>query len=78
MHNTKRIISDINYVENSYDALKGADALILLTEWDEFRTPDFKKMKKLMKQRIIIDGRNIYNPKLLRKIGFKYLSVGRS
>ena len=78
MHNTKRIISDINYVENSYDALKGADALILLTEWYEFRTPDFKKMKKLMKQRIIIDGRNIYNPKLLRKIGFKYLSVGRS
>ncbi len=60
-----------------YDALKDADALIISTEWDEFRQPDFEKMKSLMKSPIIIDGRNIYDSKEIKDIGFDYMGVGR-
>jgi UDPglucose 6-dehydrogenase len=67
----------VYFAKSSYDALEGADALIILTEWDEFREPDFDKMKKLMTQHIIIDGRNIYEPEEVSKLGFKYKSVGR-
>jgi UDPglucose 6-dehydrogenase len=65
------------FAKNGYDALEGADALIILTEWDEFREPDFEKMKKLMKEHIIIDGRNIYEPAEIEKLGFRYKGVGR-
>ncbi|HJX05682.1 MAG TPA: UDP-glucose/GDP-mannose dehydrogenase family protein [Candidatus Nanoarchaeia archaeon] len=65
------------FANNSYEALEGADALIILTEWDEFREPDFARMKKLMKQHIILDGRNIYEPADIEKLGFNYKGVGR-
>jgi UDPglucose 6-dehydrogenase len=68
----------VSFAKDGYDAIAGADALIILTEWDEFREPDFDKMKKLMKQKIIIDGRNIYEPKELKKLGFSYKGIGRS
>jgi len=67
----------IEYVTNYYDALRGADALLLLTEWHQFRRPDFDKMKSLMKGHVIFDGRNQYSPKKMREMGFAYHCVGR-
>jgi len=69
--------SKIQYAENSYAALTGADALAVITEWNEFREPDFSRMRKLMRQPLIFDGRNIYNPESLRALGFTYISMGR-
>jgi len=69
--------SRITYSAGAYDALKGADALIVVTEWNEFRRPDFAKMKRLMRTAVIFDGRNIYNPAAMRALGFTYYSVGR-
>jgi UDPglucose 6-dehydrogenase len=63
--------------DNNYDALKGSNGLILVTEWNEFRRPDFEKIKKLMKTLVIFDGRNIYNPKTIIKKGFKYYGIGK-
>ena len=63
--------------EHSYDALDGADALILVTEWNEFRHPDFERMKKLLKRPLVIDGRNIYDPARMKQLGFEYHSIGR-
>ncbi len=67
----------IKLMDDGYEALRGADALAVVTEWNEFRTPDFQKMKKLMKKRLIFDGRNIYNQEELRKFGFTYYGIGR-
>jgi len=63
--------------DKSYDALKGADALVVATEWNEFREPDFDRMRTLMKSPVIFDGRNIYGPEQMRALGFTYYSVGR-
>jgi len=67
----------VTYAETSYDALSGADALALVTEWNEFREPDYGRMKKLMKTAVVFDGRNIFNPETLRAQGFTYYSMGR-
>lgn len=67
----------IEYFENNYDALKGADALVIVTEWNEFRRPDFERMKSLMKRPVIFDGRNIYDPKVMKEKGFEYYGMGR-
>jgi UDPglucose 6-dehydrogenase len=78
MSNVKKVVGDkINYALNQYDALEDADALIIATEWGEFRTPDFKKMKSLMKQPVIFDGRNVYDLHQMKKLGFYYSSIGR-
>jgi UDPglucose 6-dehydrogenase len=69
--------SKITFAKNAYAALKGADALLIVTEWNEFREPDFEKMKKLMAQHVILDGRNIYQPGMVRAAGFTYGSIGR-
>jgi UDPglucose 6-dehydrogenase len=61
----------------SYDALEGADALVLVTEWSEFREPDFARMKALMRTPAVFDGRNIYNPHHMRDLGFHYEGIGR-
>jgi UDPglucose 6-dehydrogenase len=68
---------NIRFGENQYDVLKGADGLILVTEWLSFREPDFERMKALMKEPVIFDGRNQYNPKTLARLGFNYICVGR-
>lgn len=73
----KKIGNKIKYYKNNYDALKGADALVVVTEWSEFRRPDFDKMKKLMKGKAIFDGRNIYNPEIMKQTGFTYYGIGR-
>ena len=62
---------------NQYDVLDGADALMIMTEWPVFRTPDFDKMKNLMKNNVIFDGRNLYDPTRMEEIGFTYYSIGR-
>ena len=67
----------IRYAKNNYEALKGADALILVTEWNEFRNPDFNKMKKLLKDPVIFDGRNQYSRREMRELGFDSVGVGR-
>jgi UDPglucose 6-dehydrogenase len=67
----------IEYCENNYETLKGADALLVVTEWNEFRRPDFDKMKSLMRHPVIFDGRNIYDPKVMKEKGFEYFGIGR-
>jgi UDPglucose 6-dehydrogenase len=67
----------VEFYSNSYDALKDAEALLIATEWNEFRRPDFSKMKKLMKRPVILDGRNIYDTKEMKELGFIYFSIGR-
>lgn len=69
--------SKVTFVAKSYDALRGADALAIVTEWHEFREPDFARMRKLMKTPVIFDGRNLYDPAQIREHGFTYLSIGR-
>jgi UDPglucose 6-dehydrogenase len=63
--------------EKSYDALAGADALAIVTEWNEFREPDFARMRQLLKAPVVFDGRNIYSPEQMRALGFTYFSIGR-
>ncbi len=78
MNEARKIFKDkIKYSQVDYDAVKDADALAVVTEWSEFRTPDFKKIKRLMNKPIIFDGRNIYNQVELRKLGFTYYGIGR-
>lgn len=67
----------VTYCERRYDALEGADALVIVTEWQEFRTPDFLLIKELLKSPVIFDGRNIYDPAALKKLGFTYYGIGR-
>jgi len=74
----KRIIGDkIYYAQDQYDALVDADALILLTEWNEFRVLNYKVIEKLLKNKLIFDGRNIYEPNEMKEFGFTYYSIGR-
>ena len=68
--------ANVEYVERKYDALKDADALILITEWKEFRSPDFDEIKDCLKQPVIFDGRNIYGAKTAKKYGFDYYQIG--
>ncbi|MBI3401918.1 MAG: UDP-glucose/GDP-mannose dehydrogenase family protein [Acidobacteria bacterium] len=67
----------ITLCERSYDALAGADALAIVTDWNEFREPDFDKMRALLKAPVVFDGRNIYSPEHMRALGFTYFSIGR-
>ena len=70
-------LSGVSFAESSYAALEGADGLALVTEWNEFRTPDFAKIKTMLKQPVIFDGRNLWKPESLRKHGFTYYGIGR-
>ena len=65
------------YVQDMYDAVNGADALAVVTEWDIYRQPDFTRMKSLMTRPLIVDGRNLWSPDDMRRRGFTYVSVGR-
>ena len=78
MTNAKEILGNrINFVVNQYDALKTADALIIATEWNEFRTPDFDRIGSVMNSKIIFDGRNLFDLEQMKQFGFHYCSVGR-
>ena len=79
INNVKGLIGDkIKFAENSYDALKDVDALLIATEWSAFRNPDFDKMQQLMKSQIIFDGRNLYDLETMNSKSFFYQSVGRA
>jgi UDPglucose 6-dehydrogenase len=67
----------VQYVTNGYDALKAADALAIITEWNEFRRPDFPRMRKLMRSPVVFDGRNLFTPDEMKGNGFTYYSIGR-
>ena len=78
MHETERRLgARITYAGSSYDALEGADALVVVTDWNEYRHPDFDRMKATLRGRVVIDGRNLYSPQKMRAMGFTYDSIGR-
>lgn len=78
MENVKGVIGDkITYANNPYDALENADALIIATEWNEFRTPDFEKLEQLLKNKVIFDGRNLFDLETMQKNNYHYFSIGR-
>ena len=79
MENVRNQYQDrLHYCEKPYDALAGADGLIIVTEWQEFRHPDFDHMKALLREPTIFDGRNLYDPEAMRNRGFRYYGIGRS
>jgi UDPglucose 6-dehydrogenase len=67
----------INYTQNQYQALEGADALVIATEWSEFRTPDFERIGQMLTSKVIFDGRNLFEVAKLQQLGFQYISIGR-
>ena len=75
--NARMVLTDVAFFEDPYETIKGCDALIVVTEWDEFRNIDMGKVKTLLKKPIIVDGRNIYNPKQMQALGFTCLGIGR-
>ena len=78
MHETQRRIGDrIEYADTNYEALEGADALVVVTDWNEYRHPDFARIKAALKRPVVIDGRNLYDPEKMKSLGFTYLSIGR-
>jgi UDPglucose 6-dehydrogenase len=68
---------DLTLCKNAYEAAKGADALVIVTEWKEFRSPDFDRLKQELRSPLIFDGRNIYDPGMLGRFGFEYYAIGR-
>lgn len=78
MDSSRRILKDkIEYCKNPYEALENSDALVIVTEWNEFRTPDYQKIKKMLKKPVIFDGRNLYDLTKMEELGFTYYSIGR-
>jgi UDPglucose 6-dehydrogenase len=78
MREARRKLGDrIRYASSGYDALEGADALVLVTEWNEYRHPSFEKIRSTLREPVIVDGRNLFDPQRMRALGFRYYSVGR-
>jgi UDPglucose 6-dehydrogenase len=69
--------NSVAYADDEYSALVGSDALLVVTEWNEFRNPDFDKMKSSLKEPVVFDGRNIFEPDKMEGMGFTYYSIGR-
>jgi UDPglucose 6-dehydrogenase len=79
MNNVKKVLKNkIHYAENPYDCLNNADALVIMTEWSIFRTPDFQLIKSDIKDKVIFDGRNLYEVNKIKQLGLKYFSIGRN
>ena len=80
MPETARVLGprdDVQLVDRAQSALQGADALLIVTEWKEFRTPDFDGIKDQLKAPVVFDGRNLYDPKLMKALGIEYSGIGR-
>lgn len=73
----RRLDGRVQFAESSYEALRDADALAVITEWNEYRHPDFERMRTLLRRPLIVDGRNLYTPEKMEKLGFEYYSIGR-
>ena len=67
----------IIFAKSAYDAVENIDCLLLLTEWNEFRKPDFERIRTLMNEAVVFDGRNQYNPKIMKEYGFEYHCIGK-
>jgi UDPglucose 6-dehydrogenase len=78
MPNAKKRLKGVNFVKNAYEAADGVECLVVLTEWNEFRELDMSRIQGLMKKSAVVDGRNIYDPAKLKKMGFKYTGIGRN
>jgi UDPglucose 6-dehydrogenase len=78
MANVKKVVGEkIQYCNTPYEAAENADAILIATEWPEFRTPDFEKLSSIVKNKVIFDGRNLYDLELMRELGYAYFSIGR-
>ncbi|MGH7566330.1 MAG: UDP-glucose dehydrogenase family protein [Gemmatimonadota bacterium] len=78
MDNARRVLGDrVTFSDSAHEALEGADALVVVTEWNEFRFPDFDRIKKSLKEPVVFDGRNVYDPRAMSDLGFVYVSIGR-
>ena len=77
IENAKNVLNNVEFFENPYETIRDCDALIVATEWNEFRNLDMRAVKILLKNPVIIDGRNIYNPKEMKNLGFTYMGIGR-
>ncbi len=78
MPNVKELLGDtVTFSKNPYDAIENADALLIVTEWPQFRTPDFERMESLLKNKVIFDGRNLYEMAQMKELGYTYYSIGR-
>ena len=77
MERSRTLLPDVEYLKDAYQVASGADALVLVTEWNEFRQLDMARVKQLMRRPVIVDGRNIYDPAVMRSLGFTYRGVGR-
>jgi len=78
MPNAKKLLGDkVTFFEDPYAAIEGADALLVVTEWNEFRRPDFARIKKALRTPVLFDGRNVYDPPAMRELGFEYRGIGR-
>lgn len=77
MNKAKKVLTDVTFCKDAYTACQGSDCLAIITDWDEFKELNLKRVKRLMREPIIADGRNIYNPQTVRRLGFKYIGIGR-
>ena len=78
MHETERRLGErVAYAKTGYDAIDGADALVIVTDWNEYRFPDFARIKSMLRTPVVVDGRNLYDPEKMRALGFTYRSIGR-
>jgi UDPglucose 6-dehydrogenase len=77
MGRAKDILKNVTYGKNAYDTCRDADCVLILTEWDEFKSLDLKRLQKILHQPVVVDGRNIFDPKLMADLGFRYSSIGR-
>ncbi|HYN36525.1 MAG TPA: UDP-glucose/GDP-mannose dehydrogenase family protein, partial [Actinomycetota bacterium] len=78
MDNARRVLGNrVTFSDSAHEALEGADALVVVTEWNEFRFPDFDRMKQELKEPVVFDGRNVYDPRAMSDLGFVYVSIGR-
>jgi UDPglucose 6-dehydrogenase len=73
----KECLKDVTFCKDSYEACRGSDCLLVVTEWNEFKELDFSRVKRLLKRPLVIDGRNIYEPKVMKGLGFTYVGIGR-
>ena len=77
MAEAKKLMPDLSYCRDAYDCMSGADAVAIITEWNEFRNLDLIRMKQLLRQPAVVDLRNVYNPAEMAEAGFRYTSIGR-
>ncbi|MSP26450.1 MAG: UDP-glucose 6-dehydrogenase, partial [Myxococcales bacterium] len=79
LDNLRALYGDkLEYAADMYDAASAADALVLVTEWHQYRRPDFRRLLQTMKTPLVLDGRNVWDPGELRELGFRYLGIGRN